>query len=78
LLLEIAVKANFVLPIEKRLVVSFWTFSNNISATKANYKKTKSPKIFVDAGVSFYSKLETLCSALAAPKYIGATSSDLQ
>jgi len=36
--LEIAIKAKmltFVLPTEKRLLVSFWTFFSNISETKA-------------------------------------------
>jgi len=40
------------LPIEKSLVVSFGTFLN-FSATKANEKEQKPPKILVDAGVSF-------------------------
>jgi len=36
---------------EKSLVVSFWKFFSNFSATTANQKEPKSPKIFVDAGV---------------------------
>jgi len=44
-----------VLPTEKSLVVSCWTFFPNFLATKANYREPKPPKIFVDAvvGLSF-------------------------
>jgi len=42
-----------VLPTKKSLVVSFWTFFSNFSATKENYKEPEPPKIFVDARVSF-------------------------
>jgi len=42
-----------VLPTEKSLVVSFWTFFSNFTATEANQKEPKPPKIFVDAEISF-------------------------
>jgi len=54
--MEIASKAKmltFVLPTKKRLVVSSWTFLLNISATIANWKKSKPPKIHVDARLFF-------------------------
>jgi len=45
----------FVLPTEKRLVVSFWTFFSNISATKANKERTETTKKFGgEAGLSFF------------------------
>jgi len=42
----------FVLPTEKRLVVSFWTLFKYLGK-QGELKKTKSPIIFVNAGVSF-------------------------
>jgi len=55
--LETAVKAKrkmltFVLPTEKRLVVSLWTFLNYLG----NYSELEKPEslnIFIDAGISF-------------------------
>jgi len=53
--LETAVKAKmltFVLPIQKRLMVLFWTYFN-ISATKAKLERTETSKNFGDAEASF-------------------------
>jgi len=55
--LEPAVKAkmltlSFVLPTEKCLVVSFWTFFQILS-NNSELKEPKSPKEFVDSGISF-------------------------
>jgi len=55
--LEPAVKAKmltFVLPTEKRLVVSFWTWTFfKFLGTQGELERTETTKIFVDAGVSF-------------------------
>jgi len=42
----------FVLPTEKRLVVSFWTFIKYLG-NQGELERTETTKIFVDAGVSF-------------------------
>jgi len=57
--LEIAVKAKmltFMLPTAKRLVVFHLSRQLFISATIHCELKPKQPKIFVDAGVSFFFK----------------------
>jgi len=43
----------FVLPIKKALSSFILDIFSNISATKADYKEPRPPKIFVDAGASF-------------------------
>jgi len=45
----------FLLPIKKRLIVSFWTFFNFLG-NQGELERTETTKIFVDAGVSFQSK----------------------
>jgi len=45
----------FVLLTEKRFVVLFWNFFKYLG-NHNEIEKPKSPKIFVDARVSFYSK----------------------
>jgi len=56
LFLKPAVKAKrltFVLPTEKRLVVSFWTIFFKYLDNQGELERTESKKIFFDAGVSF-------------------------